>query len=150
MRVRVGAQDQDPDRGEDAGHDAGAQRAAGEVALEVGVAEVAGVDDQVDRGQVGADRDRERPDRDAARVEPARPEVAGGVAGRHAPRGDPAEHGAEEERRQHGRQGERGPVDAPHPEAGGDLAEGEARSRAARCPSAASVSGMTRVEKMAE
>ena len=91
-----------------------------EVALEVRLAPPPGGRHQEDGGDVGSRRDRQDADEDRGRVEPAGPRIAGRVARRHPARGDRAQGTAQEERRDHRREGE-------------DGAEGRRRGRAARC-----------------
>ena len=124
----VGAQDEDAAEREGPGRPPRPPARAGVKWRSSSASPVApGVGGQVDRREEGADGDRQRPDHRPRGVGPAGPDVAGGVALGHAPRGDPAEGGAEEEGREHRGDGERRPVGAAHPEAGRDLAEGEAR-----------------------
>ena len=66
----------------------GAERACAEAPLELVVSEPTGIRAQEDRGQVRARRDREQADEDRGRVEPARDEVARGVADGHPAGGD--------------------------------------------------------------
>ena len=82
------------------------QRARPERAREVGLLRAHGVAGEVDRGQVGAGQHRDHADQRRGRVQPRVDRVAGGVADPDAAGGDPAQHGAEEERDQHRRRRE--------------------------------------------
>src|SRR5207247_726271 len=88
--------------------EAGAECAAAEVRLELQATIVCGVGGEVDRGQVGAAWDREDTDEDRGRVQPAREEVAGGVAHWDAVGRDAADRGAECKRGHDRGQGEGG------------------------------------------
>ena len=98
-------QDAQPGDGEQACDSAGAEGAAAIGSHEVMLSATLRVVAQVDGGQVGRDRDRQRADDGRGRVEPARDQVALGVAVRHSSRRDAAEARTEGERRHDRRHG---------------------------------------------
>ena len=89
--ARVGAHDERRRRSPPTpGDRAGDERARAERRGHLLVALAARVGGEVDRGEVRARQQREHAGHDRRRVQPARPQVARGVADRHAQRGDPA------------------------------------------------------------
>ena len=83
------------------------------------------------------------------RVQPAGDGIAGGVADRHPARRDRADDGAHEERREQRREPEEALGERAGPAAAARSCGTRSPSRAARCPSAARLSGMNSVEKIA-
>ena len=77
------------------------ERAPAELLDRSGSREPHRVGGQVDRGQVDAVPTARTPTAIDVGFQPAREQVAGGVADRHPARGDPADHRAERERREH-------------------------------------------------
>src|SRR5581483_12353821 len=77
-----------------------------EASLQRMLAVVGGVRREVDGGEVGGGGDGEEADEDRGRVQPARPQVSGGVADRDAVGGDAADRGAERERNEDRGEGE--------------------------------------------
>ena len=84
-RRRVVSDDHEPRGGRDAGGDGRAERAPAERELELAAVEPDRVGSEVDGRQVGRRRDGDDAERDRRLVEPARDEIALGVADRNAP-----------------------------------------------------------------
>ena len=104
--ARVVVDDSQADDGRGTGDDGHAECPLAERLLQLGLADAHRVGREVDRGQIRRCRDGDPAEGDRGRVEPARDEIALGVADGHAPRGDSADHGAESEGREDRRAGE--------------------------------------------